>query len=80
MGRKRYFSRKWRGPVLVAIVVGAVSLAALAIYAARGGVQIARTNGDNSAASNLDETKAKTGGGQYDSTTGAKSPASNVRQ
>ncbi len=67
----------WRGPVWIVIVVGAVLLAAVAILGGRTGAQIARTEGDYSAASNRD--KSKGGGSQHASTTGKNAPASNER-
>ena len=72
----------WRGPVAVVVIVGAVLLGVLAVLGwargTRGGALVARTEGDYSAASNLDRTKA--GGSQHASTKGANSPASNVRE
>ena len=72
----------WRGPVAVVVIVGAVLLGVLAVLGwargTRGGAQVAHTEGDHSAASNLDRTK--TGGSQHASTKGANSPASNVRE
>jgi hypothetical protein len=72
----------WRGPVMVVVVVGVVLLGVLAVRGwARGNradAQIAITQGDRSAASNLDKTK--TGGSQLASSRGTNSPASNVRE
>ena len=72
----------WRGPVMVVVVVGVVLLGVLAVRGwARGNradAQIAITQGDRSAASNLDKTK--TGGSQFASSRGTNSPASNVRE
>ena len=72
----------WRGPVVVVVIVGAVLLGVLAVLGwargTRGGAQVARTEGDHSAASNLDETKS--GGSQDASTKGVNSPASNIRE
>jgi len=72
----------WRGPVIVVIIVGTMLLGVLAVLGwargTRGGAQVARTERDHSAASNLDKTK--TGGSQRASTAGENSPASNVRE
>jgi L-lactate permease len=67
----------WRGPVSVAIVVGAVLMGVLALIAWSRGT---RASGDFSAATNSDKTKGKTGGSQRASTKGANSPATNKRE
>ena len=72
----------WRGPVAVVVIVGAVLLGVLAVLGwargTRGGAQVARTEGDRSDASNLDETKSN--GSQHASTEGEDSPACNKRK
>ncbi len=69
----------WRGPVLTAIVAGAVLLGVLAIRAWAGSrAQTARTQGDAAAAINRDRSEA--GGPQTATTRGADAPAINCRE
>jgi hypothetical protein len=72
----------WRGPMLIVVAVGVVLLGVLAVYGwargSRGGAQVATTEGDRSAAGNID--KSGTGGSQRAGTRGPHSPASNVRE
>ena len=72
----------WRGPVVVVVIVGAVLLGVLGVLGwsrgTRGGAQVARAEGDHSAAQNRDKTK--TGGSQHASAKGVNSPASNIRE
>jgi hypothetical protein len=72
----------WRGPLLMLVVLGAVGFVAVALAGwmrlNRVGDQVARTDGDNSAARNEDAGK---GGGRQDATTrGKDSPATNIRR
>lgn len=72
----------WRGPLLLAVVLGAVGFAMLALIGwmrgSRAGDQVARAEGDRSAARNEDASK---GGARQEATTrGKDSPATNVRK
>ena len=71
----------WRGPVLLASVVGAVLLGGLAlvgwIRGARAGSMVAVATGDGADASNIDKTKS--GGSQSATATGSGARAHNER-
>ncbi len=72
----------WRGPLLLAVVIGAVGFAVIAlagwIRGSRAGDQIARTEKDRSAAYNEDASK---GAARQEATTrGKNSPATNIRR
>jgi O-antigen ligase len=72
----------WRGPLLLAVVLGAVAFALLAlagwIRASRAGDLVARTEGDRSEARNEDGSR---GGARQEATTrGKDSPATNIRR
>ena len=72
----------WRGPLLVVVALGAVGFAVLALAGwmrvSRPGEQVARTEGDRSAARNEDASK---GAGRQEATTrGKDSPVSNIRR
>ena len=65
----------WRGPIFVALIVGAVVLAALALVlwaGGRPGAQVATAEGDDSAI--LIKDKGKGGGSQSGNTKGKNSP------
>jgi len=72
----------WRGPVLLVVVVGIVLLCIFAIAGWIGGSggshQIARSDGDSSAAMNEDSSVS--GSRQDARTKGRNSPAVNVRK
>ncbi|MDZ5647055.1 hypothetical protein [Nitrospirillum sp. BR 11828] len=72
----------WRGPALIVGIVATVAGLAIVLVAwvkgAQASTQVARTVGDQSPATNIDRTKS--GGGQDAHTTGARSPARNVRE
>lgn len=72
----------WRGPVVVLIILGVVALAggALAgwILRQRGGVQIAKTEGNNAEARN--ENASKDGARQEATSKGDNSAAVNIRR
>lgn len=72
----------WRGPLLLAVALGAVAFGVLALLAwtrgSRVGEQVARTEGNRSAARNEDVGK---GGARQEATTrGSASPATNIRR
>ncbi|MEA1675326.1 hypothetical protein [Nitrospirillum sp. BR 11163] len=73
----------WRGPILaIGIIITTVAGLAIVLAAwvkgAQASTQVARAEGDHSPATNIDRTKS--GGSQDAHSTGAKSPASNVRE
>ena len=73
----------WRGPLLILVVLGAVSLAMLALAgwmrSSRAGAQTAISKGGRSEARNEDSSGR--GGGRQEATTrGNDSPAINVRR
>jgi hypothetical protein len=65
----------WRGPVVIAVAIGAVLLGAFVTISVG---QVARTSGAASIASNEDGSKASAF--QYASTRGKNSPAINRRE
>lgn len=71
----------WHGPVLMASIIGILILGGIALLGwsrgNRAGAQIARTEGNNSPAINIDKTK--TAGAQTARTAGANAPATNQR-
>jgi len=72
----------WRGPMLTLVAIGILALGALVMVGwmrgARAGAQVARTEGNASAARN--EDASRTGGAQEATTRGKNSPATNIRQ
>ena len=82
LGLTNAIPEAWRGPLLLAVVLGAVGFAVLALIGwmrgSRAGDQVARAEGDRSAARNEDASK---GGARQEATTrGKDSPATNVRK
>jgi hypothetical protein len=71
----------WRGPLLLVVVLGAVSFAVAALAGwmrnSSASDQVARTKGDRSAAYNED---AISGARQEATTSGKESPATNIRR
>lgn len=82
LGLTNAIPEAWRGPLLVAVALGAVGFAVLAlagwIRAGRAGDQVARAEGDRSAARNEDASKR--GARQEATTRGKDSPATNIRR
>lgn len=69
----------WRGPLILAVAVGALGVAGLALVGWMGArEQVAATAGDRSEARNEDASKE--GGRQEATTRGKDSPAVNIRR